>query len=131
MNSIYGRKRFLGGSGFTLIELMIVLAITAILATIAFPSYQNYIQRSHAKVAGTDLVALSVALENRFQRQLNYAGATTNNVNWHQASKNYTITMSLTSSTYTLKASSTNCTLTLSHSGIRTISGHCGGLTSW
>ena len=33
-------------SGFTLVELMIVIAIIAILATIAYPSYQEYVRRT-------------------------------------------------------------------------------------
>ena len=34
-------------SGFTLLELMIVLAVIAVLLTLAVPSYQQYIQRAH------------------------------------------------------------------------------------
>lgn len=38
-------------SGFTLIELMVVIAIVGILAVIAMPSYQQYVLRSHRTTA--------------------------------------------------------------------------------
>ena len=45
LGSCYGRIHT--GPGFTLVELMIVVAIVAILASIAYPSYQEYVKRAH------------------------------------------------------------------------------------
>lgn len=69
MFPLYSRRT---ARGFTLIELMIVVVIIAILASIAIPGYQNHIKRSHAKAAAGDLVALGLVMENIYQRQLRY-----------------------------------------------------------
>jgi len=61
--------------GFTLIELMIVVAVIAILAAIAYPSYANYVLRSKVRLAQGDLAALVANVENHRQRTLSYPSA--------------------------------------------------------
>lgn len=49
--------------GFTLIELMIVVAIVAILAAIAYPSYQDYVRKTNRTDAQSELTALATQLQ--------------------------------------------------------------------
>ena len=51
---------------------MISVAIIGILAAIAMPAYDSYITKSKIKAAQADLVGLSLAVENIFQKQLSY-----------------------------------------------------------
>ena len=56
-------------TGFTLIEVMITVAIVAILAAVAIPSYTDYITRSKIQEATTSLLSMRTKLEQFYQDQ--------------------------------------------------------------
>jgi type IV pilus assembly protein PilE len=62
-------------SGFTLIEIMIVVAIVGILAAIAYPSYSDYVQRSRIMDATSGLNDVRTRMEQYFQDNRTYANA--------------------------------------------------------
>ncbi len=64
----------LSPDGFTLIELMIAMAIIAILAAVGLPSYQNYLMRSRIPEATSSLGALRVQMEQFYQDNRTYIG---------------------------------------------------------
>lgn len=60
--------------GFTIIEIMIVVVMVAILASIALPSYTQYITRSKIQEATSTLLSQRVKVEQFFQDQRTYVG---------------------------------------------------------
>lgn len=60
--------------GFTLIELLSVVAIIGLLASIAIPSYREYVQRSRATEATALLSDMRIRMERYFQDNRTYAG---------------------------------------------------------
>ncbi|EAQ95821.2 type IV pilin protein [Congregibacter litoralis] len=61
-------------SGFTLIELMIVVVIVAILAAVALPSYQNSVMKTWRSKAQGCLTEMAQGMERRFTAALSYEG---------------------------------------------------------
>jgi type IV pilus assembly protein PilE len=59
--------------GFTLLELMITVAIVAILAAIALPSYRDYVVRGQLVSATTALSAMRARMEQYYQDNRTYA----------------------------------------------------------
>jgi type IV pilus assembly protein PilE len=63
--------------GFTLIELMITVAIVGILASIAYPAYDSYVLRTRRAVATGCLLELTQQMERRYTEKLVYNVPTT------------------------------------------------------
>ncbi|MGH8476917.1 MAG: type IV pilin protein [Methylococcales bacterium] len=59
-------------SGFTLIELMITVAVIGILAVVAYPSYQNQVRASRRAEAESDLLQLANFMERFFTENGRY-----------------------------------------------------------
>lgn len=55
--------------GFTLIELMIVVLTLALLATIAYPSYETYVRQTRLENVRADLLVSAQTLERRYAQQ--------------------------------------------------------------
>ena len=61
--------------GFTLMELMVVVAIIGILAAIAFPAYQEQVQKTRRTDAEGALLSLSNAIERYYVQNNSFVGA--------------------------------------------------------
>ena len=93
--------------GFTLIEVMIVVAIVGILTAIAMPSYNEYIRRGHRADARAGLLQAQQWLERASTATGVYPTALPANLTWAaDTTKRYTISIGgpATTSTFTLTA---------------------------
>ncbi|MGA0608732.1 type IV pilin protein [Caldimonas sp. KR1-144] len=124
--------------GFTLIELMIAVAIVAILASIALPSYAAYIQRSRVPVALVALSSYLVRMEQQYQNNGTYlkSGTTDQCAVDRPTVANFTVTCDVTNSGRSFTATATGTdqltgyTYTIDQNGNRATTAHPKGAPS-
>ncbi|WPB57646.1 type IV pilin protein [Xylophilus sp. GOD-11R] len=124
--------------GFTLIELMITVAIIGILSAIALPAYTDYVRRGRIPEATANLAATQVRMEQWFQDTRSYQPATpsgtTCGVAPPSAGKFFSFTCVASSTTaYVLTATGTGAmapfTFTIDQDGAKTST--VTGLAGW
>lgn len=107
-------------SGFTLLELVIALAIIAVLALAALPSYETQLIQSRRSDATTALTTFAQKMERYALENGSYSDATTD---LYQSASNqsyYNLSVTSTSNSYTLTATPT---------GIQADDNECGNFT--
>lgn len=134
-------QKSLRRGGFTLIEVMITVAIISILAAVALPAYGTYVMRGRIPDAVSGLASEQVQMEQYFQDNKKYD--TTAPGCASASSKYFTFTCAATATTYTLKATGTGpmagfvYTVTESNSKASTVdttvapAGWTGSTTCW
>lgn len=119
-------------SGFTLIEVMITVAIVAILASVALPSYRNYVIRGKIPEATANLSAKRVKMEQYFQDNRKYTDGPGTSGADTTSSKYFNFSAVADQNTYTLTAtgkdSMTGFTYTIDQAGVKksTVTGVSG-----
>lgn len=125
-------------SGFTLIELMIVVVVVAILSAIAYPSYTQYVERARRADGKAALLDVAQRLERCHTQSNTYVGCVTFPLN--SPDGHYTLPAptgtALAVNSFTITAvpvrADPRCgTLSLTHTGVQGATGTLGAGPCW
>lgn len=105
--------------GFTLIELMIVVAVVGLLAAVAYPSYVEQINKSNRATATDSVLTCAAILERRFTLNSTYGPAAGNNLCANVTNDDYTLTV--VANTISLNGNSNGFVVTATASSANTL----------
>lgn len=132
IETMHSRKPVLSrADGFTLIELMITIAVLAIIVGVAIPSYTQWVIESNRGEGKVVTMQTAQTLERCFTRFSSYADANCavgNGDTINSENARYTVTVASAANTFTLTAAPQRAdpecgSLTLTHTGVRGITG--------
>lgn len=125
--------------GFTLIEMVVALAIVAILIIVSLPNYEEQMMQGRRSDGSTALTIFSQRVERYFLENGSYSGATTSIYKETSDEKHYTLSITTTDNSYQLQATATGVqvgdtlcgNLTLNEKGERGITGSGSVVDCW
>jgi type IV pilus assembly protein PilE len=130
------RVRIAAG-GFTLVEMMIAVAVLAILAAVALPIYERYSNRAYRSEAMADLLDCAQALERRASVTFSYGGAADDGSDAGTIDPNICGANSVTQGRYTITYAGDDATFALTAAPVggvdegRQISLNSAGVRGW